>query len=65
MLGGLNDKLEHAHELGRLLRGRAVTTVNLIPYQPGSFIKHSLSLCELLIINFLEIKIPPEMKSPA
>lgn len=34
MLGGLNDKLEHAHELGALLKGRAVTTVNLIPYNP-------------------------------
>lgn len=34
MLGGVNDELEHAEQLGQLLEGRAVTTVNLIPYNP-------------------------------
>jgi adenine C2-methylase RlmN of 23S rRNA A2503 and tRNA A37 len=34
MLGGVNDDIEHAEQLGRLLEGRAVATVNLIPYNP-------------------------------
>ena len=34
MLGGVNDDIAHAEQLGRLLEGRAVATVNLIPYNP-------------------------------
>jgi 23S rRNA (adenine2503-C2)-methyltransferase len=33
MLAGVNDSVEHAHELGRLL-DRRVFKVNLIPYNP-------------------------------
>jgi hypothetical protein len=34
MLGGVNDELAHAEQLGELLADRAVATVNLIPYNP-------------------------------
>lgn len=33
MLAGVNDQLEHAHQLGQLLQGRDVV-LNLIPWNP-------------------------------
>ena len=35
LLGGLNDRDEHAHELTRLLKGLPVR-INLIPWEPLS-----------------------------
>jgi adenine C2-methylase RlmN of 23S rRNA A2503 and tRNA A37 len=34
VIGDVNDRPEHAHELGQLLRGRKVV-MNLIPYNPS------------------------------
>ena len=34
MLGGVNDRVEQAHQLADLLRPRGAFKVNLIPYNP-------------------------------